>query len=65
MRKSEALCAPGAAAVSKTSGHSAQDAVLLAEYVAGPGGRPTAAEGQRWIQAARDGRLPRRRLAAG
>ncbi len=44
---------------------SAEDLTLLANYLAGPGARPTADERERWLRAAREGRFPRRRLAAG
>ncbi len=44
---------------------STEDLALLANYLAGPGARPTVDERERWLQAAREGRFPRRRLAAG
>jgi len=42
-----------------------EEAALLANWLAGPGARPTAADKEHWVSAVRDGRLPRRRLAAG
>ena len=45
---------------------SQEDAALLEAWLAGPGAAPTAADKKkRWLKATRDGRLPRRRLAAG
>lgn len=38
----------------------AEDELLLAEWLAGPGARPTSADRDRWARAAAEGRLPRR-----
>lgn len=42
----------------------AEDRALLAHWLATSGSRPTDSDRERWISAARQGRLPRRRLAA-
>lgn len=39
-----------------------EDKALLARWLAGPGAPPTPEEGQRWLRASREGRIPRREL---
>jgi len=48
--------------VTDISGSDAEDAKLYAAWLAGPGARPTVAEGKRWLEATKEGRLPRRQM---